>query len=98
MTVVACKLKLHLPMSNSLKAKRQVVRSIVGQVRSRFDVAVAEVGAQDLWQITEIGVACVTSDVSHGHEVISKVASFVAGLKLGEAELLDYETEVAELF
>ncbi|HEX6510770.1 MAG TPA: DUF503 domain-containing protein [Chloroflexota bacterium] len=98
MTVVACKLKLHLPLSRSLKAKRQVVRSIVGQVRSHFDVAVAEVGDHDLWQLSEIGVVCVTSDARHGQEVISKVASFVAGLKLGEAELLNYETEVAELF
>ena len=98
MIVVACKLRFHLPLSRSLKAKRQVVRSIVGQVRSHFDVAVAEVGQQDLWQLTEIGVAYVTSDVSHGHEVVSKVASFAAGLKLGEAELLNYETEVAELF
>ena len=98
MTIVACKLTFHLPFSRSLKAKRQVVRSIIGQVRSHFDVAVAEVGALDRWQLTEIGVACVTSDVSHGHEVISKVASFAAGVKLGEAELLNYETEVTELF
>ena len=98
MIIVACRFKLHLPLSHSLKAKRQVLRSIVGQVRNRFDVAVAEVGDQDLWQLAEVGVACVTSDVRHGHEVMSKVASFVAGLKLGEAELLNYETEVVDVF
>ncbi|MBV9119480.1 MAG: DUF503 family protein, partial [Chloroflexi bacterium] len=38
MTVVACRFKLHLPLSRSLKAKRQVVRSVVGQIRSHFDV------------------------------------------------------------
>jgi uncharacterized protein YlxP (DUF503 family) len=96
--VVACKIKLHLPLSRSLKAKRQVVQSIVGQVRSHFDVAVAETGDQNLWQLSEIGVACVTSDARHGQEVISKVASYVAGLKLGEAELLSYETEVVDVF
>jgi uncharacterized protein YlxP (DUF503 family) len=98
MIVVACKFKLHLPLSRSLKAKRQVIKSIVGQIRSHFDVAVAEVGDQDLWQLSEIGVAYVTSDVRHGQEVISKVASYVAGLKLGEAELLNYETEVLDAF
>ncbi|MDE3074071.1 MAG: DUF503 domain-containing protein [Chloroflexota bacterium] len=98
MTVVVCRIKLHLPFSHSLKAKRQVMRSIVGQVRSHFDVAVAEVGDQDLWQLSEIGVACVTSDGRHGQEVISKVAQFVSGLKLGEAELLSYETEVLDAF
>ena len=70
------KSEIHIPAANSLKAKRQVVKSIVGQVRSHFDVAVAEVGDQDLWQLAEVGVACVTSDVRHGHEVMSKVASF----------------------
>jgi len=98
MTIVVCKFKLHLPLSRSLKAKRQVVRSVIGQIRSHFDVAVAEVGDQDLWQLSEIGVACVTSDVRHGQEVISHVASFVAALKLGEAELLNYETEVLNAF
>ena len=98
MTIVACRFKFHLPLSRSLKAKRQVVKSIVGQVRSHFDVAVAEVGDQDLWQLSEIGVACVTSDLRHGHEVMSRVASFVAELKLGEAELLNYETEVVDVF
>jgi len=98
MTIVVCRFKLHLPLSRSLKAKRQIIRSIVGQVRSHFDVAVAEVGDQDLWQLSEIGVAYVTSDVRHGQEVISKVAGFVAGLKLGEAELLNYETEVIDAF
>jgi len=98
MTIVVCRLKLHLPLSHSLKAKRQIVKSIIGRVRSHFEVAVGEVGDHDLWQLSEIGVACVTNDVRHGHEVISKVASFVAGLKLGEAELLNYETEVVDVF
>ena len=98
MIVVVCRIKLHLPLSRSLKAKRQIVKSVVGQIRSHFDVAVAEVGDQDLWQLSEIGVAYVTSDARHGQEVISKVAAFVENLKLGEAELLNYETEVLDAF
>jgi uncharacterized protein YlxP (DUF503 family) len=98
MVVVACRFKLHLPLAHSLKAKRQILKSVIGQVRSRFDVAVAEVGDQDLWQLAEIGAACVTSDVRHGHELMSRVASFMARAKLGEAELLNYETEVLDVF
>jgi len=98
MVIVACRFKLHLPMSRSLKAKRQIVKSVIGQVRSRFDVTIAEIGDQDLWQLAEIGAAYVTADVSHGYEVMSHVASFMAGVKLGEAELLNYETEVVEVF
>ncbi|MHB8620929.1 MAG: DUF503 domain-containing protein, partial [Chloroflexota bacterium] len=96
--VVACKIKLHLPLSQSLKAKRQVIKSVIGRVRSHFDVAVAEVGDQDLWQLSEIGVACVTDDVRHGQEVISRVAQFVAGLRWDAAEMLSYETEVLHIF
>lgn len=96
-TIVACKIRLHLPSSHSLKAKRQVLKSIIGQTRARFDLAVAEVDSQDLWQIGDIGLACVTSDARHGQEVISKAVAFVAGARLGEADLIDYQTEVAEV-
>ena len=38
-----CRLMLHLPDANSLKAKRQVARSLTARIRNQFNVAVAEV-------------------------------------------------------
>src|SRR2546429_4791457 len=58
--IVRC--ELHLPAAQSLKDKRQVVRSIKERVRERVRAAVAEVEFQDLWQRAAIGIAVVAAD------------------------------------
>jgi uncharacterized protein YlxP (DUF503 family) len=50
MTVGMLTLEIHLPVSRSLKDKRQALRSFQERVRNRLNVAIAEVGGQDLWQ------------------------------------------------
>jgi uncharacterized protein YlxP (DUF503 family) len=47
-------LQVHLHAAESLKDKRRVIRSLTGRVRSRYNVAVAEVDHQDLLQLSEI--------------------------------------------
>lgn len=61
MHVGVCILHLHLPGLGSLKAKRQVLRSIKDRLRGRFNVAVAELDHQDLWQRATLGVVSVAS-------------------------------------
>jgi len=63
----------------SLKAKRSVVRPIVAELRRRYDVAAAEVGANDLHRRTEIGVAAVASTAGQVGEVLDSCERFVAG-------------------
>jgi uncharacterized protein YlxP (DUF503 family) len=63
----------------SLKAKRSVVRPIVAELRRRYDVAVAEVGANDLYRRTEIGVAAVASTARQVGDVLDSCERFVAG-------------------
>jgi len=55
-------LELHLPQAHSLKEKRMVVRSLKDRLRSRFNVAVAELDHQDLWQRAVLGVVSISSD------------------------------------
>ena len=83
----------HLPESTNLKAKRQVARSLTTRLRNQFNVAVAEVDHNDLWQRLTIGVCCVSNERAHAHEMISKVVSFVEDFH-SDLVLLDYETEV----
>ena len=68
---------LQVPDSTSLKDKRQVVRSLTAKLRNTFNVAVAEVADQDLWQSAVIGVACVSDDSRHADEMCQKVLRFV---------------------
>ena len=55
-------LELHLPDAHSLKEKRFTVRKIQDRLRARFNVAVAELDHQDLWQRSSIGVVSIASD------------------------------------
>ena len=55
-------LELHLPQAHSLKEKRFVVRKIKDRLRARFNVAVAELDHQDLWQRALLGVVSISSD------------------------------------
>ena len=93
MNIGVCKVRLRLPENLSLKGKRQVLKSITSRIRSRFDVAAAEVDDHDLWQLTTIGVCCISNDRRHANEVLSKVVDFVTNGRF-DAELLDYEIEI----
>ena len=93
MHVGVCRLMLHLPETQSLKAKRQVARSITVRIRNQFNVAVAEVEDNDLWQRLTLGVCCVSNDSSHANEVLSRVIAFVEETR-SDLELLDYRIEI----
>ena len=88
-----CQLMLHLPDSQSLKAKRQVARSLTAKIRSQFNVAVAEVADNDLWQRLTLGVCCLSNENRHANEILSKVVRFVETSR-DDLELLDYEIEI----
>ncbi len=93
MNIGICKVKLRLPENQSLKGKRQVIKSLIDRVKSRFNVAIAEVDDQDLWQLSTIGIVCVSNRSPHVNEVLSRVMNYISQNTYG-AELLDYEIEV----
>jgi uncharacterized protein YlxP (DUF503 family) len=69
--------ELHLPDVDSLKAKRHVLKGLKERVRARFEVAVAEVDHQDVWQRATLAIAYVSSDARHANEVVSKAMDFI---------------------
>src|SRR3546814_2672006 len=75
MFVLALAVDIHVPTSQSLKAKRQVVRSVLQAAQRRFGVSVAEVGGQDTWQRAELGFAVVASSAGQAEAVIDEVRS-----------------------
>lgn len=84
---------IHLPESNSLKSKRRVARSITTRIKNQFNVAVAEIDDNNLWQRLTVGVCCVSNDSAHANETLSRVVSFVEYSR-EDLVLLDYETEI----
>jgi len=72
------RLELRIPASGSLKAKRTVVKGITGGLRSKFNVAVAEVDHQELWQRASIGVTCISESGFHAEKMLREVERFVS--------------------
>lgn len=93
MNVGVCRIKLRLPENMSLKGKRRVFKSITTQMGNKFNVSVAEVDDQDLWQIATIGVCCISNDKRYTNEVLSKVVNFITNGRF-EVEMLDYQIEI----
>jgi uncharacterized protein YlxP (DUF503 family) len=77
MVVGSLLIRLHLPASDSLKDKRQVVKSLQARLTNEFGVAVAEVGELASWQVAELGVAFVSNQASHAERVLDKVVRYV---------------------
>ena len=96
MNVGILKMRLRLPENMSLKGKRQVIKSVVAQLKNKFDISAAEVADNDLWQVATLGVAFISNDPRFTNEVLSKAAAFVESGKF-DAEFMDYETEIIPL-
>jgi uncharacterized protein YlxP (DUF503 family) len=93
MHVGVCTIDLRLPGNGSLKDKRRVVKSIVARVTRQFNVSVAEVDDQDVWQRAVLGVACVSASASYAHGQLERVVRWIENQRL-DVELLDYEIEM----
>ena len=96
MNVGVARVSLRLPENMSLKGKRQVIKSITGRVRHKFEVAVAEVDDNDAWQLATIGICCISNDRRHSNQVVSKAVDFIINGHF-DVEVLDYETEIIDV-
>ena len=93
MVVGVLHLSLALPASESLKDKRQVVRSVLQRVRNQFNVSAAEVDTLDQRQLATLGFSCVSNEGRHAEQLLAKVLAYIEGSRL-EAEVTDYAVEI----
>ncbi len=66
-------LELHLPEAQSLKDKRQVLRSLKDRLRGKFNVAVAELEHHDVWQRSVVGIVTISNQEGHVEESLQHV-------------------------
>jgi uncharacterized protein len=92
MMVALARFDLRIPGCGSLKEKRHVVKTLSNAIRSRFNVAVAEVDHHDLWQRTAIGVAAVAAEQYHARKVVHEVERLVE--RWAEVEVIEAEVTV----
>ncbi|MGZ8581646.1 MAG: DUF503 domain-containing protein [Actinomycetota bacterium] len=77
MFVALQRFDLRIRESHSLKQKRHVVKALTAAIRQRFNVSVAEVDHQDLWQRATIAVAAVGDQEFHLRKVVGEIERFV---------------------
>jgi len=70
-------LELHFPAAHSLKDKRSIVKSLIAKIRGRFNVSVAEVGHQEVWQRARLVVAVVSGNSVEVEKTFVAITSFV---------------------
>jgi len=92
MYVGLCSLDIHIEHAQSLKAKRQVVKKLIDNIKNKFPVSVAEVDEQDLWQRAVIGIAVVSSSSTIIEGIFSKIEDFIENLHL--CNVIDIKREI----
>jgi uncharacterized protein YlxP (DUF503 family) len=90
MVVGVLRLTLYIHGAASLKDKRQVLRKVVDRLRARFNVGVAEVGDNDVWQRAVVGIVAVANDHRFVNEVLDKCARDAGNI----AEIVNREMEI----
>lgn len=93
MAIGYCQIDLHIPDSHSLKDKRSIVRSIVARVSQQFNVSIAELDHQDVWQAASLGVACVSNESVRLHQQLETVVHWVEQNR-PDVEIVGYRIEM----
>ena len=90
-------IRLRLPENGSLKGKRRIIKSLMARAQNKFNISMAEVDDQERWQSATIGFSFVSNDAAFVNDVLYRVLSFIEAIS-HDAEVLDYQTELLEVF
>lgn len=93
MHIAICKIKLSLPANHDLKGKRKVVQSLIGKIRAKYNVAIAEVNNNDLLQIASLGITTVSNDSKELQKVMMKIIDNIREYQ-GDYYLIDHSYEI----
>jgi uncharacterized protein YlxP (DUF503 family) len=92
MVIGICRLELMIRENHSLKEKRRIVKQIVDRVKHRFNVSIAEVGNNDLWQSAELGICMVSNDRRFTNQALDKIVDFIESMT--SADVIKSEMEI----
>lgn len=81
---------LYLRDTESLKDKRQIVKSLIERTRQKFNISMSEVDDLDKWRRATIGIACVANDSRFVNQVLDKVLDSIESnpeVEVGEVDM-----------
>lgn len=92
MFIGSASIELHLPQSSSLKNKRQIIKALKDRLHNKFNVSVAEVDHNELWQRALLGVAVVANQKNFAQQMLSQVMEYIH--RENGVEIIDYNIEI----
>lgn len=92
MVVGAIQLEIFIPGSNSLKGKRRVIKALMRRLRNKFNISVAEVDANNLWQRATLGIAVANGDTGYVNRIMNKVLNVIEND--GNVQILDHQISI----
>ena len=76
-----------------MKGKRGIIKSLMARLRKTFNISVAEVDNNDLWQSATLGVVCVSNRSDYAHGLLTKVVQWMETSHY-DVEIIDYSIEL----
>ncbi|MBI2104524.1 MAG: DUF503 domain-containing protein [Candidatus Omnitrophica bacterium] len=91
MVIGVLQLDVHVPTAQSLKDKRSVIKRLKDQLRGRFNVAVAELDANETWQRATIGVSAIGEQRAYVEGLLTEVTEWLRATRLVELSRVQQE-------
>ncbi len=92
MIVGTALLRIRINEAWSLKEKRGILVSIIKRTQNKFNLAIAQVGDEDLWQGSQVGIAVVSTTVRHAEQQIQNIVNFIESDP--RLEIIAWEQEI----
>jgi uncharacterized protein len=73
MPIAALTVELSIPLSRSLKDRRQVVRSMKDRLRQGFNISISELDEAITWQSATLGIAAISSSRDYLRGLMTEV-------------------------
>ena len=93
MIIGACSIELYIPGNTSLKGKRRILKPLISRIRREFNVAVAEVDHNDVWQSALIALVSVSNDQGHLHRLMDQGVRWIE-THHPEVQVVDWQIEI----
>lgn len=78
MIIGVLKVEIYMEGNRSLKEKRQIIKKLLGRIRSKFvNISVSEVDSLNLWKNSTLGFSFVSNDTPLVNSVLDQLQLFI---------------------
>ena len=91
MSIALLSIELRIAGSHSLKDKRRVLQSLFSKIKRNYNIAVAELENQDLWQRADLGIVSINTSGSELNKTLNNIVDYVNNFM--NTEIINYRIE-----